>query len=241
MPENVFNANPQTTTRSYAKTDPALPQLGQIPLFPPSLPSQQQDLVNGNLLRNIYGNVNYGVVGNMINTVSLDKTETISGNHEHTVVKDMKHTVQGNTTETKLGKHSHTNVGNRTNHYVGTVNDYYQAVATEIHPGLWVTHINEWAIRNHIEFSVRYAALAAQILSVEAVVGSISARKTGLKLGGEELSVQDAKMELHAHADKLRLQASKLICTALLVGVLELGTPFKPNALPRPTPITPFD
>ncbi|WP_158819336.1 hypothetical protein [Granulicella sp. S156] len=35
--------------------------------------------------------------------------------------------------------------------------------------------------------------------------------------------------------------ASKFICTAILIGVLELGMSFKPNALPRPTPITPPD
>jgi hypothetical protein len=241
MPGSVFNADPQTTTRSYAKTDPALPQLGQIQLFPPSLPSQQQDLVNGNLLRNIFGNVNYDVVGNMTNTVSVNKTETIVGNHEHTVNQDLTHTVKGKTTETKLGKHSHTNVGSRVNHFVGTVSDFYEAAAKEIYVQELLTKIKEWTRNDLVESSVKGVEMAAKGLSAEAVVYSISAHKTGLKLGGEELTLKETKVQLHASAHKLRLQASKLVCTALLVGVLELGTPFKPNALPRPTPITPFD
>ena len=39
----------------------------------------------------------------------------------------------------------------------------------------------------------------------------------------------------------VRLASTKLVVTAALVGVLKFGTPFKPNAIPAPTPITPFD
>ena len=238
----VFAGAKETLTRSYATIDSSLPPLGQIQLLPGSLPAQEQDLVHGNVKRDIFGNVFYTLTGNSVNTTTGNVTDTIQGNHTYTVLQNLKHSVQGNTTESKLGKHFHSNVGQRTDNFVGPVNRNFQSPTTEKHPETWFQQFTNTFQRktfNHT-YGITKVDLYGFVFSAD--VSKVALDATKLDLVGFQLKTSPMMVvDLIAMKHKLYLATCKFIVTGLLIGMLELGTPVKPNALPRPTIITPFD
>jgi hypothetical protein len=238
----VFAGAKETLTRSYATIDPSLPSLGQIQLLPSSLPAQQQDLVHGNLKRDIFGNVVYTLTGNSVNKTTANVTDTILGNHSYTLQQNLTHTIQGNTKESKLGTHFSSNVGQRTDNFVGAVNRNFQSPTTEKHPESWFqqfTNTFQWKENNH-NYGITKIDLFGFVFGAD--VSKVSIDITKLDLIGVQFKTSPlAVVDLIAMKHKLYLATCKFIVTGLLIGMLELGTPVKPNALPRPTIITPFD
>jgi hypothetical protein len=238
----TFDASPATKTRKYGATDNALPPLGQIQLLPSSLPSQEQDLVHGNVKRDITGDVRYSLMGNQTNTTTKDVIDTIVGNHTYTLTKNLHHTVQGNTNQSKLGTHFTSNVGQVTNINVGPVTRSFQAPTTETHPEEWYQQFNTQRKAYFLNESIGVRKIDCYAFVLAADLAKLSIDASKMDLVGIQLKVSPGKtVELVPLAMQVKVASCKLIATALLIGVLSLGTPFKPNALPRPTPITPFD
>lgn len=238
----VFAGAKETLTRSYAAVDPSLPALGQIQLLPGSLPSQEQDLVHGNIKRDVVGNVLYTLTGSSVNKTTSNVTDTILGNHTYTLQQNLTHTIQGNTKESKLGTHFSSNVGQRTDNFVGAVNRNFQSPTTEKHPESWFQQFsNTFQLKN---FNHSYGTTKIDIFGfvLGLDVAKISVDATKLDLVGNQFKTSPyTSVDLIALKHKLYLATSKFIVTGMLIGMLELGTPVKPNALPRPTIITPFD
>jgi hypothetical protein len=238
----VFSGAKKIVTRSYATTDTSLPPLGQIQLLPSSLPAQEQDLVHGNVKRDIFGNVFYTLTGNSTNKTTGNVSDTILGNHTYALQQNLKHSVQGNTTESKLGKHFSSNVGQRTDNFVGPVNRNFQSPTTEKHPETWFQqfeHTFQQKNFNH-SYGITKVDLYGFVFSADGAKVALDATKmdlVGIHFKTSPLMVVD----LIAIKQKVYTATCKFIITGLLIGMLELGTPFKPNALPRPTIITPFD
>jgi hypothetical protein len=238
----VFAGAKETITRSYATIDPSLPSLGQIQLQPGSLPAQQQDLVHGNIQREIVGNVMYTLTGSSVNKTTSNVTDTILGNHSYMLQQNLTHTIQGNTKESKLGTHFSSNVGQRTDNFVGAVNRNFQSPTTEKHPESWFqqfTDTFQWKDHNH-SYGNTKIDIFQFVLGVDGAKISVDMHKLDL-VGVQFKTSPLAVVDLIAMKHKLYLATCKFIVTGLLIGMLELGTPVKPNALPRPTIITPFD
>ena len=237
-----FKGQPIVPTRSYARQDSALPSLGTIQLLPSSLLSQEQDLVQGDVRRAITGNVFYNLTGNRSNTTTANVTDLILANHNYTLGNQLTHTVNGPTNEIKHGAHTHQNSSTRNDTFIGSVSRFFQDTTKEIHPEQWLQKWNNYMA--YKDFSHKASSVDVSLAYVSKIsmsTSTVTARVTGLKVGGAELDLKTWRVNIEATSTKIRAQASKLVCTALLIGVLELGTPFKPNALPRPTPITPLD
>ena len=237
-----FDGSPQVCTRTYGATDQLLPPLGTIQLLPSSLPSQEQDLVTGDVNRDITGNVLYLLTGNRNNTTTLNLSDTVNGNHDYLLQQKLTHTVQGPTNETKHGPHLHSNSSSRIDNFTGTVSRFFQAETKELHPEQWLQKFKDWAHYSNYYVKINGLDVAISYVSKVSIASyTITARKAGLKIGGSELTLHDTHLKIAATTNHIKAHASKIVCTAILIGVLSVGTPFKPNALPRPTPITPFD
>jgi hypothetical protein len=238
----AFDATPAVKTRKYGANDNALPPLGQIQLLPSSLPSQEQDLVHGNVKRDITGDVIYTLTGNQTNTTTKNVTDTILGNHDYTLTKNLDHMVQGNTTESKLGTHFTSNVGQVTNLNVGTVTRNFQAATTETHPETWMQNHNiQW--KNYVmNGSAGVSKIDTYGFVLAATGGKLAIDATKMDLTGRLFkTVPFCEVNLVPVQQRIIGSAIKIMCTGLLIGVLYAGTAFKPNAAPTPTPLTPFD
>lgn len=238
----VFAGAKETLTRSYATIDPSLPPLGQIQLLPSSLPAQEQDLVHGNVKRDIFGNILYTLTGSSTNKTTVNVMDTIQGNHIYTLQQNLKHTVQGNTTESKLGQHFHSNVGQRTDTFVGPVNRNFQSPTTEKHPESWFQQFTNTFQEKHNNHTYGLTKIDLYGFVFSADFSKVALDATKMDLVGVQFKTSPMMVvDLIAMKHKLYLATCKFIVTGLLIGMLELGTPVKPNALPRPTIITPFD
>lgn len=238
----VFAGAKETLTRSYATIDPSLPALGQIQLLPGSLPSQGQDLVHGNIKRDIFGTVSYTLTGSSVNKTTVNVTDTIYGNHTYMLQQNLKHTVRGNTTKSKLGSHFSSNVGQRTDNFVGPVNRNFQSPTTENHPETWFQQFHNTF--QYKEFNHTYGRTKIDVFGFvfSLDVAKVAVNATKMDLVGTQFKTSPMMVvDLIAMKHKLYMATCKFIVTGLLIGMLELGTPVKPNALPRPTIITPFD
>ncbi|MGO4212670.1 hypothetical protein AB4043_17825 [Terriglobus sp. YAF25] len=83
-------------------------------------------------------------------------------------------------------------------------------------------------------------------LDVCTTATTINGAKFDLSMWKGDISVfrMDTKaidVKIAAIKTAIRLTSAKLMVTGALIAMLRFGTPFKPNALPAPTPITPFD
>ena len=231
----------QTQTRGYSTSDQMLPSLGKIQLMPSSLPSQEQNLVTGDVQRNITGNQIYNLVGNKYSFTTGDEVETVEGNRDFFLQGTLLDQVVGTATQIKFGKHFYHNATDRTDTFTGTVNRFYQAQLSEHHPEVWLKKIQqainfEWfAMKSGLE----YLTILASATSFYGIKADFSA----LKVDGSwrKMDIGGTKIELTAIKNAISGYVGRVLATAILVGVLYAGTPFKPNALPRPSPITPFD
>lgn len=231
----------KTSTRTYFAGDQTLPALGQIQLLPASLPSQEQDLVIGVVRRNITGNFFYNLTGNKVSTITGDETEEVLGNRDFFLQGTLTDQVIGTATQTKYGKHFYHNASERTDTFTGTVNRFYQAQLSEHHPETWLRKIQkainfEWfAMKSGVE----YITILVNANSFYGIKADFSALKVDaswrkMDFGGTKLEIQSIKNAVLGYV-------GRVLATALLAGMLYASTPFKPNALPRPSPITPFD
>jgi hypothetical protein len=231
----------KTATREYFAGDQNLPALGQIQLLPSSLPSQEQDLVTGDVRRNITGNLFYDLIGNKASIITGNENEEVFGNRDFFLQGTLIDQVVGTATQTKYGKHFYHNASERTDTFTGTVNRFYQAQLVEHHPETWLrkiqTAINfEWfAMKSGVE----YLTILASATSFYGIKADFS----GLKIDASwrRMDFGGTKLEIYSIKNAVLGYVGRVVATAILAGVLYAGTPFKPNALPRPTPITPFD
>jgi hypothetical protein len=235
----TFDASPATKTRKYGATDNALPPLGQIQLLPSSLPSQEQDLVHGNVKRDITGDVRYSLMGNQTNTTTKDVIDTIVGNHTYTLTKNLHHTVQGNASETVSGTEFTSNVGQVTNLFVGPVIRGYQAATTETHPESWFqSHNCQFkSYLTNTSVGVTKIDVWGLVVAADGAKLSIDGMKMDL-IGRLFKTVPFSEVDLLPNQQKICAAVSKVVVTTLLIGVLYAGTTFKPNALPRPAPFS---
>lgn len=102
-------------------------------------------------------------------------------------------------------------------------------VAVELHfePIGWKTGLTETTIM--------------AISKLDVMTTSICVRGKGLLVGADEGQFELEKFKVVASEEKLHAQMVDTIALQLHLGAMDAGTPFKPNALPRPTPDTPFD
>src|ERR1700743_1590612 len=91
----------KTATREYFSGDQNLPALGQIQLLPSSLPSQEQDLVTGNVRRNITGDMFYYLIGNKASVITGNENEEVLGNRDFFLQGTLIDQVVGTATQTK--------------------------------------------------------------------------------------------------------------------------------------------
>ena len=160
-----FDGSPQVCTRTYGATDQLLPPLGTIQLLPSSLPSQEQDLVTGNVNRDITGNVLYLLTGNRNNTTTLNLSDTVNGNHDYLLQQKLTHTVQGPTVETKHGAHMHSNSSSRIDNFTGTVSRFFQAETKEMHPEQWLQKFEHWAHYSNYYVKINWIDIAVSFVS----------------------------------------------------------------------------
>lgn len=231
----------KTPTRSYFQQDQTLPPLGQIQLLPASLPAQQQDLVTGNVRRHVTGDYFYRLTGNSASVTTGNENEEILGNRNFFLKGNLTDQVVGTATQTKFGKHFYHNASERTDTFTGTVTRYYQAQLTEHHPETWLkkiqTAINyEWfAMKSGVE----YLTILANATSFYGIKADFSLLKVDASF--RKIDYGGTKTSIHGMVNSVSGYVGRVIATALIIGMLSAGTPFKPNALPRPSPITPFD
>jgi hypothetical protein len=230
-----------TKTRKYGASDNSLPPLGNISLDPGSLPAQEQDLVHGKVKRDIYGDLYYQQTGTIFYTLNgnrIDRTtqnvsQVIQGNHIYSLVKNLSQTIQGN--------QFFSITGNTTEFYVGKVDRTYQMNTTEKHPESWFQKFEKIFQMKNMNYSFGVSKLDAYMIVLGLSGSKISV--DGIKVDVLGLNVKRGPIDfdITEFKAKVRTTVGKVLCTGLLIGLLTLGTPFKPNALPRPTPITPFD
>jgi hypothetical protein len=231
----------KTSTREYFAGDQTLPSLGQIQLLPASLPSQEQDLVIGDVRRNIIGNFFYNLEGNKVSTITGNETETVLGYRDFFLQGTLTDQVVGTATQTKYGKHFYHNASDRTDTFVGTVNRFYQAQLTEHHPETWLKKIQsainfEWfAMKSGVE----YITILVNANSFYGIKADFSALKVDTSF--RKMDFGGTKLDIKAIKNSVTGYVGRVLATALLVGMIYASTTFKPNALPRPSPLTPLE
>lgn len=231
----------KTPTQSYFAGDQKLPALGQIQLLPSSLPSQEQDLVTGDVRRNITGDFFYCLTGNKASLITKDENEEVLGNRDFFLWGTLTDQVVGTATQTKYGKHFYHNASDRTDTFVGTVNRSYQAQLTEHHPETWLKKIQsainfEWfAMKSGVE----YITILVNANSFYGIKADFSALK--VDTSWRKMDFGGTKLEIEAIKNSVSGYVGGVVITALLIGLIISSTAFKPNALPRPSPLTPLE
>jgi hypothetical protein len=237
----TISATTKTPTRNYFPNDQKLPSLGTIQLLPASLPSQEQDLVTGNVRRNITGNLFYKLTGSHYSTITQNEIETVLGNREFYLQGTLKDEVGGTANETKYGKHFYHNACERSDTFTGPVHRFYQAQLDEHHPETWLQ--KKFNFLHYENFAMKSGLVTITLVASAFTVNPLKVDVVGLKIDifKNKMDAGQMKTVITASANKVHLQVRKVVLTAVLVGALYAGTAFKPNALPRPSPITPFD
>jgi hypothetical protein len=236
-----ISAATKTVTRQYFQGDNSLPSLGKIQLLPSSLPSQEQDLVKGNVRRQITGDSYFKLIGNYYSTITKDEKEKVLGNREFFLQGTLKDEVKGIANETKYNKHFYHNASERTETFTGTVHRFYQAQLDEHHPETWLKKIQNFM--HYENFAMKSGITTVTLVGAAFNVNALKADAVGLKIDifKSKMDAGEVKTAIVGSVNYVSLQTRKIILTAALLGALSMGTPFKPNALPRPSPITPFD
>jgi hypothetical protein len=197
--------------------------------------------ITGNDTTFITGNSTYTLTGNSTNLIKGNVSDTIKGNHDYKLMTNLTHFIKGTTSEEKHGKHVCTHSSELTEVFVGPVERSYQAQVMEEHPETWITKIQE---RLHFEpFGWKTGVLdtSAMGFKLDVIGAGCCIRGKGLLVGADEGQFGLEKFKVIASEEKLHAQMVDTIALQLHLGAMDAGTPFKPNALPRPTPITPFD
>lgn len=230
-----------TKTRKYGASDNSLPPLGSISLDPGSLPAQEQDLVHGMVKRDIYGDLFYQQTGTIFYTLNgtrIDRTtqdvsQVIEGNHTYSLIQNRSDTIQGN---------MFFNItGNTTEVFIGKVDRTYQANTAEKHPESWFQRFENMFQNKNTNYTFGISKFDGYGIVLGLTGSKISIDAIKVDVAGLVFKRGPIDFDITEFKGKVRTTVGKVLCTGLLIALLHLGTPFKPNALPRPTPITPFD
>jgi hypothetical protein len=197
--------------------------------------------ITGNVTTSITGNSDYTLNGNSTSLITGDAVDTINGNHDYKVLTNLTLFIKGTTTEERHAKHMSTNSSSLTEIFVGPVDRSYQSTTTEDHPETWLQKYQE---RLHFEpfgWKTSFSDTSVVLSKIDVIGAGLCVRKIGLGVGAEEGELKLEKFRIVNSEEKLHEQMVDTIALQLHLGAMDAGTPFKPNALPRPTPITPFD
>lgn len=236
-----FAQSPSTATRSYGAKDFSLPPMGAIPFNPGGLSAQEMDRVNGNVKIFIKGDVQYHLNGNLDSTVEQNEKLLVKGNKTAYLKGNLIDTIHGTCTETKNGKHFHTNSSERTNTFIKIRQQYFHASTfdhlPETHFQNFLTKIN-WENETH---KMGFLTASAFALYFAANLVKVDLNVTKVDVCNSKIEAKQIKAAISNMSMKIRMQTCALTLAGAMFGAIHFGTPFKPNALPRPTPITPFD
>ncbi|HEY2041007.1 MAG TPA: hypothetical protein VGG95_15150 [Edaphobacter sp.] len=229
-------------TRTYGASDNALPALGpKIPLSG-APPFQEWDEVTGNISRQIKGDLFYNQQGNITWFLSGTLDETIGGDHLYYLVGNLTSTVTESSNLTFFGPYTQLNGNTRSEHFTGKTTRNYESDLSETHPESWLQYFMDCFHR----YDLRVQLYDIAKIDVCTAAISVNGAKFDLSMWKGDISVfrMDTKaidLKIAAIKTCIRVASTKLMVTGALIAVLRFGTPFKPNALPAPTCITPFD
>lgn len=189
--------------------------------------------VVGSMTENFTGNVTSNITQNQTLMVTGDRTKQVAGNHVETVV--------GNRTDSTIGPHTEVNVSARNNTYVSPKVELHSSPRCTEEVGIFMKSVETLLergglkmtdVQQKIDISGISTALFLQKLDIGMLAGKVVVADAGTK----QLKTDIANM-----FNQVATVCPKIIVTGALVGLLESGVAFKPNAMPEPTPITPFD
>lgn len=238
----VMDTSIKIGTRTYGQNDNTLPSLGpKIPLSG-APPFQEWDEVTGNISRGIKGNLFYDQQGNITSFLSGTLDETIGGDHCYYLIGNLDWTVVQTSKITYFGAYTQLNANTRSEHFTGKTTRNYESDLSETHPESWLQYFMDCFHR--YDLRVQLYDIAKIDVCTSAI--SINGAKFDLNMWKGDISVfrLDTKaidLKIAAIKTSIRTASAKLLVTGALIAVLRFGTPFKPNALPAPTIITPFD
>lgn len=238
----VMDTTIKVDTRTYGTDDAKLPTLGPRIPFNGAPAFQEWDEVTGNVMREIRGNLNYVQTGNMTSFLSGTLDEYIETDYICTVVGNLTFTIEGTSNLSYYGAYVQLNGNTMTEHFTGIATRLYQSNLVEKHPETWL----QWFTDSFHRYDLRITLYDILKLDVCVAAVSVNGAKFDASMWKGEISVYKTKFEaietaISGFVTKIRALSNKLIVTSALIGILRFGTPFKPNALPAPTPITPFD
>lgn len=230
-----------TSTRSYGNKDFSLPPMGAIP-FNGSPAAQEVERVTGNVKTFIKGDVQYHLDGNLNSLIDKNENLIVKGNKTAYLKGNLIDIIHGNCTETKNGKHIHTNNAERTNTFIKIRQQYFHSPTydhlPEQHYQTFQQKIN-WENETHksgiITSSLFFLYLSTNVIG-KLDVNGVKVDLCKFKIDNKQLGVYISNLKA-----EIKSQVVALTLAGALFGAIHFGTPFKPNALPRPTPITPFD
>lgn len=239
---SVMDTSIKIGTRTYGQTDNALPALGpKIPLSG-APPFQEWDEVTGNISRQIKGNLFYNQQGDINFFLSGTLDELIGTDHSYYLVGNLIWIVGKSSQITYFGPYTQLNGSTRSEHFTGKTTRNYESNLSETHPESWLQYFMDCFHR----YDLRVQLYDVMKLDVCTSAISINGAKFDLNMWKGDISVfrLDTKaidLKIAAIKTSIRTASAKLLVTGALIAVLRFGTPFKPNALPAPTCITPFD
>ena len=197
--------------------------------------------ISGNTTSNITGDNKYTLTGNSTSLITGTLTETINTDHDYKVLTNLKSYVKGTTTEENVGKHISSNTGPVTEAFVGPVDRRYEATTTEEHPEDWIEKIEKKFHFEIFKYETFGTVASASGIKVDVMGASVCVRRVGLGVGAEEGQFKLQKLKVVSSEEELHESMVDTFALQMHLGAMDAGTPFKPNALPRPTPLTPFD
>jgi hypothetical protein len=238
----VMDTSIKVDTRTYGKDDHKLPAMGPRIDLNGAPAFQEWDEVTGKVMREIRGNLFYSQIGSMTSYISGDLDESIGGNHTYVLEGNLTHTVLQTVTSTTFGAYMQLNGSTRTETFTGAVTRQYQAKLTEHHPESWLQDFTDCF--HFYVFRLQGYGIAKVDLATFAL--SVNGGKLDLNMWKGDISVfrMDTKnidVKISNIKTKIHTMAVKLLLTGALIAALYFGTPFKPNALPTPTILTPLE
>jgi hypothetical protein len=238
----VMDTSIKVGTRTYGTNDHKLPALGPKIDLNGRPPVQEWDEVTGPIMREIRGSLFYSQLGTMTSYVSGDLEETIGGNHTYGLEGNLMHSVLQTVTSTTFGAYTQLNGSTRTETFTGQVTRLYQAKLTEHHPESWLQDFTDCF--HFYVFRLQGYGIAKIDLATFAL--SVNGGKLDLNMWKGDISVfrmdtKDIDVKISNIKTKIHTMAVKLLLTGALIAALYFGTPFKPNALPTPTILTPLE
>jgi len=238
----VMDTSIKVGTRTYGTSDAKLPPMGPKIPFSGAPPFQEWDEVTGNVMREIKGNLFYNQTGNMTSYLSGTLDEMIATDNLYTLVGNLTSSVGQTTNLSFYGPYLELNGSTRSESFTGVTTRKYEANLTETHPESWFQDFKDCFHR----YDLRVTFYDVAKLDVCTTATTINGSKFDVSMWKGDISVfrlDTTEIDLKIKKIKafIGVTSSKLIVTGALIAVLRFGTPFKPNALPTPTPITPVD